>query len=128
MEYISKLDINTIFKDVDLSKYSHLMTCLNSQEGTCFLKFISNEESLDEVIKNQEKFQQELEKLNNELTQAKTFVNDGINALKTSLADVTTSGMTIPKAGNSKLFIALAFVFVITIVLAIRYIRYRDVK
>lgn len=52
MEYISKLDINTIFKDVDLSKYSHLMTCLNSQEGTCFLKFISNEESLDEVINN----------------------------------------------------------------------------
>ena len=52
MEYISKLDINTIFKDVDLSKYSHLMTCLNSQEGTCFLKFVSQNENLDEVINN----------------------------------------------------------------------------
>lgn len=50
MSEFLKKDIKNILNDIDVSKYSHLIVCINRSVGTFFFRFVGIDEELDEVI------------------------------------------------------------------------------
>jgi len=54
MNKISKKELERMVKDINVNEYSHIIICANRNDGTCFLRFINNQENISEVIKNLE--------------------------------------------------------------------------
>lgn len=54
MNKISRMDLERMIKDININEFTHILICLNRLDGTCFLRFISTSENIEEVTKNME--------------------------------------------------------------------------
>ena len=48
---VSKSDISKMLEGIDVSKYSHLLICVNRLNGCCTLKLVDFYEKIGEVVK-----------------------------------------------------------------------------